>query len=136
MNIMGPRVFLIDDNNIVNFINRKTMESCGFTDDIIEYTSAKKALKFLGETAAKDSSQIPDLIFLDIKMQLMNGFEFLEQFMKLPASVKEKAKIIMLTSSLLDSDKELAMKHESVVAFFNKPITRDKLSSIRSRLLN
>lgn len=132
---MRPTVFLIDDNNIVNFINRKTMESCGFSDKIIEYTSAKRALKFLGE-AAKDPGQIPDLIFLDIKMQFMNGFEFLECFIKLPASVRGKAKIIMLTSSLLESDKELAMKYESVVAFLNKPITRDKLNNIKSHLLN
>src|SRR5258708_140727 len=132
---MKPRVVLIDDNNIVNFINRKTMESCSFSDNIIEYTSAKKALRFLNETA-KDPEQIPDLIFLDIKMQLMNGFEFLENFIKLPPSVKGKAKIIVLSSSLLETDKEHAMKYESVVAFLNKPITRDKLGKIRSQLLN
>ena len=40
---MKPKVVLIDDNNIVNFINRKTIESCGFSDNILEYTSAKKA---------------------------------------------------------------------------------------------
>ena len=132
---MTPRVVLIDDNNIVNFINRKTMESCGFSDNILEYTSAKKALKFLDE-AAKDPVQIPDLIFLDIKMHLMSGFDFLENFIKLPPSVKTKVKIIMLSSSLLESDRENAMKYESVIAFFNKPITRDKLSSIKSKLLN
>ncbi len=132
---MRPKVFLIDDNNIVNFINRKTIESCGFSDNIVEYTSARKALRYLGE-AAKGTQEIPDVIFLDIKMQLMNGFEFLDNFTKLPPSVKEKVKIIMLTSSLLESDKELAMKYESVIAFLNKPITRDKLSSIRSKLHN
>ena len=132
---MRPKVFLIDDNNIVNFINRRTMESCGFSDHITEYTSAKKALKFLSETA-KNPEQIPDLIFLDIKMQLMNGFEFLENFVKLPPSVKGKVKIIVLTSSLLETDKANALKHESVVAFLNKPITRDKLSNIKSQLLN
>jgi CheY-like chemotaxis protein len=132
---MKPKVVLIDDNNIVNFINRRTIESCGFSDNILEYTSAKKALKFLGE-AAKEPEQIPDLIFLDIKMQLMNGFEFLENFSKLPASVKGKAKIIMLSSSLLDTDKKHAMQFENVIAFFNKPITRDKLSSIKIQLLN
>lgn len=132
---MRPKVFLIDDNNVVNFINRKTMESCGFSDDIIEYTSAKRALKFLGE-AAKDLDQVPDLIFLDIKMQLMNGFQFLDSFIKLPETVTGKIKIIMLTSSLLDSDREHAMKYESVVAFLNKPITRDKLSNIKSSILN
>jgi CheY-like chemotaxis protein len=132
---MKPKVILIDDNNIVNFINRRTIESCGFSDNILEYTSAKKALKFLGEVA-KEPEQIPDLIFLDIKMQLMNGFEFLDNFVKLPASVKDKSKIIMLSSSLLDADKEHAMQYESVVAFFNKPITRDKLNQIKSQLLN
>ena len=130
---MKPKVFLIDDNNIVNFINRKTMENNSFSDSIIEYTSAKKALKSLGERE-KDSDQIPDLIFLDIKMQLMNGFEFLDNFAKLPSYIKEKAKIIMLTSSLHESDLEYAMLHENVVAFFNKPITKDKLNSIRSLL--
>jgi CheY-like chemotaxis protein len=132
---MKPRVVLIDDNNVVNFINRRTMESCSFSDSIVEYTSAKKALRFLNE-AAKHPEQIPDLIFLDIKMQLMNGFEFLENFIKLPASVKGKAKIIMLTSSLLETDKQHALQYESVVAFLNKPITRDKLNSIKSQLFN
>ena len=132
---MKPRVFLIDDNDIVNFINRKTMESCSFSDNIIEYTSAKKALKFLDE-ASKDSDQIPDLIFLDIKMQLMSGFEFLEGFGKLPPEVTEKVKIIMLTSSLHDSDKELALKYKNVVDFLNKPITKDKLSNINKSHFN
>jgi len=130
---MKPNVLLVDDNNIVNFISRKTMEDCDFAGHIAEYTSGQRALKYL-ERLAKNQEQIPDLIFLDIKMQLMDGFEFLDQFKKLPASVKEKSKIVMLTSSLLDNDRRRAFEHPQVIEFLNKPVTKSKLIALVEKL--
>jgi len=130
---MKPRVLLIDDNNVVNFISRTTMEDCVFAEHIAEYTSGKKALKYL-ERLADNKEMIPDLIFLDIKMQLMDGFEFLDQFELLPEPVKEKSKIVMLTSSLLEDDKKRALAHRNVIEFLNKPVTRSKLHSLTIKM--
>ena len=130
---MKPKVLLVDDNNIVNFISRKTMEDCDFAGHIAEYTSGQKALKYL-ERLVKNLDQIPDLIFLDIKMQLMDGFEFLNQFEKLPAPVKAKSKIVMLTSSLLEDDRKRAFEHPQVIEFLNKPVTKSKLNALISRM--
>jgi CheY-like chemotaxis protein len=130
---MKPKVLLIDDNDIVNFISRKTMEDCVFAEHIAEYTSGKKALKYL-ERLTKNEDMIPDLIFLDIKMQLMDGFEFLDQFEFLPDPVKKKTKIVMLTSSLLENDRKRALAHRNVIEFLNKPVTRSKLHSLEGKI--
>jgi CheY-like chemotaxis protein len=131
---MKPKILLVDDNNIVNFISRKTIEDCAFADHITEFTSARRALKFL-EKISREPGSIPELVFLDIKMQLMDGFEFLDHFRNLPEAVRNKTKIVMLTSSLLDNDRERAFAHENFIEFLNKPVTRDKLKAIQNKLL-
>ncbi|MFI5218886.1 MAG: response regulator [Bacteroidia bacterium] len=130
---MKPTVLLLDDNSIVNFISRKTIEDSAFAGKIIEFTSGKKALKFL-EQNEKNQAELPDIIFLDIKMQLMNGFEFLDHFILLPESIRKKTQIVMLTSSLIDFDRERALKYENVIEFLNKPVTREKLNNLKIKL--
>ena len=131
---MKPTVLLLDDNSIVNFISRKTIEDCAFADKIIEFTSGKRVLKFL-EQNEKNSTELPDIIFLDIKMQLMNGFEFLDHFILLPESIRKKTQIVMLTSSLVEFDRERALKYENVIEFLNKPVTKEKLNNLKNKLL-
>ena len=109
------------------------MEDCVFAEHIAEYTSGKKALKYL-ERLADNREMIPDLIFLDIKMQLMDGFEFLDQFELLPEQVKEKSKIVMLTSSLLENDRKRALSYRNVIEFLNKPVTRTKLNALANKM--
>ena len=131
---MKPKVLLLDDNSIVNFISRKTIEDCSFSEHITEFTSGKRAIKYLEQLAEKQEL-IPDLIFLDIKMQLMDGFEFLDHFGNLHEAVRKKSRIVMLTSSLLDIDRERALKYDYVVDFLNKPVTRVKLEYIKNKLI-
>ena len=132
---MKPKVLLIDDNSIVNFISRQTIEDFDFASKITEFTSGKKALKHLEENA-KTPMELPDLIFLDIKMQFMSGFEFLDNFILLPESVRKKTRIVMLTSSLIDMDRERALRYENVIEFLNKPITREKLNALKNKFIN
>ena len=90
---------LIDDNEIDNLINQKMIESASITENIYTHTGAKSAIEFLKnmEKLEVATQVLPDLIFLDIDMPLMDGFQFLEEYQKLSNTVKNKCKIIMFT---------------------------------------
>ena len=105
----------------------------GFSNDIREFISCTKALKFL-KAAAATPEVLPDIIFLDVKMQVMDGFAFLDEFEKLPDEVKSKVRISMLTSSLLESDRQRAMNYSNVIEFLNKPLTKEKLQNIQHKI--
>ena len=75
-------VMLIDDNEIDNFINQKMIEGCNFAERIYVHTSGKSAIEFLCNLARiKEVPEelIPEIIFVDINMPIMDGFQFLEE---------------------------------------------------------
>jgi CheY-like chemotaxis protein len=72
----------------------------------------------------------PDLIFLDIKMPIMDGFGFLEEFSKLPEIKNNKCSIIMLTSSSDQDDVDRALQHQVVKKFLTKPLKIEMLENL------
>lgn len=124
---------LIDDNEIDNLINLKMLEGTNFSGRIQVYTSGKGALEYLQNLQRDknlDTELIPEIIFLDINMPLMDGFQFLDEFDKLDKVITQKSKIVMLTTSINPSDKDKSDKYEQVVTFINKPLTQDYLELI------
>ena len=75
----------------------------------------------------------PKIVFLDINMPLMDGWEFLEEFERLPEPTRNKCYVIMLTSSIDTSDIERARRYSSVIEFVSKPLTKDKLKLLESQ---
>lgn len=67
-------------------------------------------------------TEVPELIFLDLNMPEMNGFEFIRRFSELPDFVRSKCKIVIVTSSTDTTDKHKALMHPSVVRFLQKPL--------------
>ena len=119
-------VMLIDDNELDNFINEKTLEAYHFAKIIYTNTSAISALEFLSNMIAmgdqhKDAH--PEVIFIDINMPGINGFQFLEAILKMENSNMKKCKLAILTSSVHPSDQEKAKNISKDIKFIIKPLT-------------
>lgn len=130
---MAPKryrsVMLIDDNEIDNLINQKMVEAASITQHIYIHTGARSAIEFLRNIEKLELADqvLPDIIFLDIDMPLMDGFQFLDEFEKLKESTKTKCRIIMLTSSINPQDVNRSKKYANVKLYLNKPLTHESI---------
>jgi CheY-like chemotaxis protein len=115
---------LIDDNYIDNFVTRKILEVSRFAETVIVARSANEAIKSLQEGTVK-----PDVIFLDVRMPLMSGFEFLEAYDKINID-KTGIKIFMLSSSLDPLDIRRSMDNKYITQFLHKPLTQKALEAL------
>ncbi|PCJ86194.1 MAG: hypothetical protein COA57_06605 [Flavobacteriales bacterium] len=124
---------LVDDNEIDNFINQKMLEGTGFAEKVFTYTSGISALEFLKNLERKTNAMqdfVPDYIFLDINMPMMDGFQFLQEFEKLSSVITEKSKIAILTTSINPVDQKNSEKNAWVSIFVNKPLTEKILEDL------
>jgi CheY-like chemotaxis protein len=115
---------LIDDNYIDNFVTRKILEGGNFVEKIVVVRSAAEAI-----TALSDGSIKPDVIFLDVRMPLMGGFEFLEEYAKIDID-KGDIKIFMLSSSLDPLDMRKSVDNKYITQFIHKPLTQKALEEL------
>ncbi len=120
-------VLLVDDNPLDNMVNTQLIESAGFALKLNKFESAKETLEFLKNASPEE---LPEVIFLDIVMPGMDGFQFLDEFEKLGDEITRKCKIILLSTSDSFKDLNRANKNRLVKKFLNKPLTNDMLTAI------
>ncbi len=126
-------VMLIDDNEIDNYINEKLLKTYGYAKHVFTHTSVTSALEFLKniEKANGQSDRfVPEYIFLDLNLPILDGHQFLEEFKTLSLSIKSRIKIVILTCSLIPEDRERTLNHEYGVDFFSKPLCAEDLTKL------
>ncbi len=122
-------ILLIDDDEPTNYMNEKFIREADCTDNIIIRESGDEGLEYL-RNCAENGDPLPELIFLDINMPGMNGWDFLEEYKKLDESIQSEILLIMLTTSLNPDDKDRAEKIEEISGFINKPFSVETLNIV------
>jgi len=122
-------VMLVDDNDTDNFISRRIIEITKFADEVVIKNSGKSALEYL-EDHKTNHTKLPDLIFLDINMPIVDGFVFLYEFEKFDYSIKDKCKVIILSSSDNKRDIDKIVNNDHVIKFITKPLTEIALEEV------
>jgi len=129
MNNIGT-VMLVDDNDTDNFISKRIIEITKFSDNVIVKNSGKSALDYLIDNKESPDA-IPDIIFLDINMPIVDGFVFLYEYEKFSNSVKDKCRVIILSSSDNKRDIDKIVNNDFVIKFVTKPLTEKTLEEIK-----
>jgi CheY-like chemotaxis protein len=109
---------------IDNFVTSRLLENSKFADSVIVRQSSSEAID-----ALRDGIIAPDVIFLDLRMPVMDGFEFLQEYDKLDI-VKEGVKIFMLSSSLDPTDLRRSLANKYITQFLHKPLTKKILEEL------
>ncbi|MGB5554415.1 MAG: response regulator [Flavobacteriaceae bacterium] len=124
-------IYIIDDDPILIFGIKKMLSLIVACDSITHFANGKLALDFILQEY-KENSCVPEVIFLDINMPVMDGWQFLEEFLQLP--IDKKVRINILTSSIDATDRDNWEKYKAkthhTITYNSKPIQKTDLAEI------
>ncbi len=124
-------IFLIDDDHLVNFLNQEIIKESYPQQLVRAFDNVIEAIEYFKQLVGIDvTKKSIKYIFLDINMPGLDGWDFLDLFEQLPASVTAQCKLIMHTSSIDPSDIEKTKTFKSVSDYTTKPLTSQILAKI------
>ncbi|TXE07971.1 response regulator [Gelidibacter salicanalis] len=124
------RFILVDDDPLNNFLTKMILKKTFGEIRVHDFIVPEDGLEFLKFEGAKNDTKTKTILFLDINMPTLSGWEFLEAFELLDASVKEQYTIYILSSSINLSDINFAKANHLVSGFIEKPLNKAKLINI------
>jgi len=130
-------VCIIDDDLIYQFLAKEEIEYTNMVNKIMFFNNGEKALQFIENTLNNDEMDLlPDIIFLDINMPVMDGWEFLEAYAQIKPKIEKKIVIYMVSSSIDIRDLDRAKSISEVSDYIIKPISGSQLKSIFTSLIS
>ncbi len=129
MSAQIPNFIIIDDSRLDCFIDEKIIQNSGTYSSVKSYMEATEAYEAIKNGLIGDDSVIT-IIILDIQMPVMNGFQFVEVFEKLPKEIQSKFAIFLFSSSINENDKNRLDNYPSIIRFYSKPISKDTVAQM------
>ena len=124
-----PIVLLVDDDDTTNFLNVRLLRHLDAAVQVLTALNGREALALLRSHGQPPSPRCPVLVFLDINMPVMDGFEFLQAYQQLPLAQQHGMVIVMLTTSV--SPRDLTRLQDLPIAgFLSKPLTEEKVAQV------
>lgn len=122
-------VLLLDDNQIDNLVNSKILKGTGYAENVLVIQSPQEAIDFI-RSKMSFGEEIPEVLFLDIRMPGMNGFDFLRELNLIENLGSSDLKIYILSSSLDPKDHQMIQRNKLILKFIGKPLTAEVLQEI------
>ena len=131
---------LVDDNDDTNYFHKLLLQELDLSELVVEAMDGTAGLEYFkkdkfipsnpNDPASEPILVKPDLVFLDVNMPKMDGWEFLEEFERLPPRKQGNTIFVMLSSHFDTEDEQLALSHDCVKVYMEKPLTQKKLNFI------
>jgi CheY-like chemotaxis protein len=122
-------ILLVDDDQTVNYLNKRLLEKMEVAGQVLVAHNGQEALDLLATHCQSATTNCPALLFLDVKMPVLDGFGFLAAYQQLPSVQQSTSIIVMLTTSLHPLDMH-RLKQLPTAWFLSKPLTQDKVAFI------
>lgn len=126
-------ICIIDDDEVYKFFMKRVLKIKRLAEDVMSFADGEEAYNFIYKNK-KNPEKLPDLIFLDINMPIMDGFQFMDEYAKIQPEIDKKIPIFMITSSIDPIDLEHSKKYAEITDFIIKPVKADVLKRIINSL--
>ncbi len=130
------KILLVDDDHIMKFISDRLMKITGFAEEIIAVIDGHEAREYLRKSLTADKPELPDLILLDLHMNIMTGWEFLDWYKSWTSSLRNYPPVYILSSTINEEDSKKASAYKQVSGLITKPITQENLNKMLAKHLN
>jgi len=117
---------IIDDDPISILVCETLLKKTGFAREVLSFNQAEKALSHL-DSHFRNGGALPNYLFLDVVMPVMDGWQFLEAYSTLPSLPEHRPHILMLSAAFDPEDRQKAAESPIVIDFISKPITKEIL---------
>jgi CheY-like chemotaxis protein len=122
---------IIDDDKIFTYVLSKQMKVVDFCENLLVFHNGLEAIKYL-KPILESPEVLPDVILLDLNMPVMDGWQFLDEFIKF--KVSKKITVYIVSSSIDVADHAKAATYKAISNFYIKPISRDDLAQIMAEI--
>ena len=127
-------ILCIDDDAITLMLSKMVIAKASFSNEIVTAKNGEEALKYFDTIKINNSTDKPQLIFLDLNMPVMGGWEFLDSFSTSDYADYNETKVIILSSTIDPEDLKKSKRYPMVIDFLSKPISKEMLEYIKNRI--